>query len=595
MASNGIVLSSSVRTNLLSLQDTTTQQGIVQNRLATGRKVISALDNPTNFFTSAGLTQRANDLNALLDGISNGVKTLEAASNGATSITKVMESMQANVRQARQDKSFKGPSFNLDTLNTGSFTAKTISFSGGSVGAAPVTIDAVIADVGGSRTSQSTTVAYAAPTAAAKATYTAAAPYSTPGATQSLDITFNGTMTTVALTTAETTIGAAVTAINSQLTAAGRTDIEAFNASGTLQIRTVGNVDGSITIAAGAAETAIFGGETSVAGSDGQHSFTVNGTQVTLTTAQVTVAQAVAKANADLGPTHAFEAFDDSGRLGFRAKSAGVTALTIADGDTSTAAGLFAAAVAGTAPTTAGKVRTADEIATAINEHPLLTGKVRASLDGGKLRIENLSTQEMTIVGATATGINGGTGPANTTKVGGNEIRKNLMAQFNDLRDQLDKIAGDAGYNGVNILRGDKLKVVFNERGTSSIDIEAKNKTGLSGVSTASNSLNISAVTEEEYSSDDLLDARFNALKDSMSTLQAQSSQLGANLGVVQIRQDFTKQMITTLKTGSDFLVNADMNEEGANLLALNTRQQLSQTALSLASQADQAVLRLFG
>jgi flagellin-like hook-associated protein FlgL len=80
-----------------------------------------------------------------------------------------------------------------------------------------------------------------------------------------------------------------------------------------------------------------------------------------------------------------------------------------------------------------------------------------------------------------------------------------------------------------------------------------------------------------------------------MSTLQAQSSQLGANLGVVQIRQSFTKQMITTLQTGSDFLVNADMNEEGANLLALNTRQQLSQTALSLASQADQAVLRLFG
>jgi flagellin-like hook-associated protein FlgL len=594
MASNGIVLSSSVRTNLLSLQDTTTQQGIVQNRLATGRKVISALDNPTNFFTSAGLTQRANDLASLLDGISNGVKTLEAASNGATSITKVMESMQANVRQARQDKSFKGPSYNLDTLNTGSFTAKTISFSGGSIGTTPVTIDAVIADVGGSRTSQSTTAAYAAPTAAAKATYTAAAAYSTPGATQALDITFNGTTTSVSLTTAETTVAAAVTAINSQLTAAGRSDIEAFASGTSLQIRTTASVDGSITVA-GAGETAIFGAETAVAGSDGQHSFTVNGTQVTLTSAQATVAQAVTKANADLGPTHAFEAFDDAGKLGFRAKSAGATALTIADGETSTAAGLFAAVVAGTAPTVPGKVRTADEIATAINEHPLLTGKVRASLDGAKLRIENLSTKEMTVVGATSTGINGGTGSANTTTIGGNEIRKNLMAQFNDLRDQLDKIAGDAGYNGVNILRGDKLKVVFNERGTSSIDIEAKNKTGLSGVSTASNSLNISAVTEDEYSSDDLLDARFNALKDSMSTLQAQSSQLGANLGVVQIRQDFTKQMITTLKTGSDFLVNADMNEEGANLLALNTRQQLSQTALSLASQADQAVLRLFG
>ncbi|MGA0597961.1 flagellin [Enterovirga sp. CN4-39] len=591
---NGIVLSSSVRTNLLSLQDTTTQQGIVQNRLATGKKVISALDNPTNFFTSAGLTQRANDLAALLDGISNGVKTLEAASNGATSITKVIESMQANVRQARQDKSFKGTSFTLDTLNMGSFTGKTLSFSGGSIGTTPVTIDAIVADIGGSRTSQSTTAAYAPPATAAKATYTAENTYAAPGTAQALDLTFNGVTTSVSVAPADTTVGAAVSSINAQLAAAGRTDIEAFNAGGNLQIRTTANVDGSVTVA-GAGETAIFGAQVSAPGSDGLHSFSVNGTQVTLTPGQVTVGQAVAKANADLGPTHAFEAFDDGGKLGFRAKSAGVTALSISNTAGSTAAGMFDAAVAGTAPTTPGRVRTVDELATAINEHPSLVGKVRASLDGGKLRIENLSTTEMTIAGASATGINGGAGASNTTTIGGNEIRKNLITQFNDLRDQLDKIAGDAGFNGVNILRGDKLRVVFNERGTSSIDVEAKNKTGLSGVSTASNSLNISAVTEEEYSNDELLDARLNALKESMTTLQAQSSQLGANLSVVQIRQDFTKHMITTLQTGSDFLVNADMNEEGANLLALNTRQQLSQTALSLASQADQAVLRLFG
>jgi flagellin-like hook-associated protein FlgL len=242
-----------------------------------------------------------------------------------------------------------------------------------------------------------------------------------------------------------------------------------------------------------------------------------------------------------------------------------------------------------------GTVRTVDQLVMAINESPLLAGKVRASNDGGKLRIENLSTEELTVEGATQTNINGGTGGVNTMRIGGNDVRKSLVQQFNDLRDQLDKIAGDSGYNGVNLLRGDKLRVVFNERATSTLDIEAKNKTGLSGVSTASNSLNIGPVTLAEYSDDALLDARFDALKESMSTLQAQFSSLGSNLGIVQIRQDFTKQMITTLQTGSDFLVNADMNEEGANLLALNTRQQLSQTALSLASQADQAVLRLFG
>ena len=80
-----------------------------------------------------------------------------------------------------------------------------------------------------------------------------------------------------------------------------------------------------------------------------------------------------------------------------------------------------------------------------------------------------------------------------------------------------------------------------------------------------------------------------------LSTLRSQSQAFGSNLSTVQIRQDFTKSMINTLQTGADALTLADSNEEGANLLALQTRQQLSTTALSLASQASQAVLRLFG
>ena len=77
--------------------------------------------------------------------------------------------------------------------------------------------------------------------------------------------------------------------------------------------------------------------------------------------------------------------------------------------------------------------------------------------------------------------------------------------------------------------------------------------------------------------------------------MRTQASKFGSNLTTVQTRQDFTKNMITTLQTGADNLVLADTNEEGANLLALQTRQQLSTTALSLSAQADQAVLRLFG
>src|SRR5918911_4495702 len=131
--SNSIVLSSAIRQNLLALQSTADLQAKVQQRLATGKKVNSALDNPTNFFTAAGLSRRANDLSALLDGMQQGIKTLEAADNAMSSVTKTIETMQANIRQARQDKSFKGTSFTLDATAIGTSTAKNLSISNGAV------------------------------------------------------------------------------------------------------------------------------------------------------------------------------------------------------------------------------------------------------------------------------------------------------------------------------------------------------------------------------------------------------------------------------------------------------------------------------
>src|SRR5687767_6807307 len=97
---NGIVLSAAVRSNLLSLQQTASLLGTTQTRLATGKKVNSALDNPINFFTASSLNSRAGDLTKLLDGISNATKTLEAADNGLSSITKLVENLQAVTQQA---------------------------------------------------------------------------------------------------------------------------------------------------------------------------------------------------------------------------------------------------------------------------------------------------------------------------------------------------------------------------------------------------------------------------------------------------------------------------------------------------------------
>src|SRR5512135_2391122 len=99
---SGIVLSAGVRSNLLQLQQTSDLITQTQTRLATGKKVNSALDNPVNYFTAQGLDNRANDLSNLLDSMSTGINTIQAANNGITSITKLVQSAQSLVSQAQQ-------------------------------------------------------------------------------------------------------------------------------------------------------------------------------------------------------------------------------------------------------------------------------------------------------------------------------------------------------------------------------------------------------------------------------------------------------------------------------------------------------------
>ncbi|MDJ0932108.1 MAG: hypothetical protein QNJ43_16340 [Breoghania sp.] len=119
------------------MQNTADLMATTQNRLATGKKVNSALGNPTNFFTSFSLQSRAGDLDSLMDSMSSGIKTLEAADNGLTSITNTLESMQSTLRQARQDKSFETASYTVDVGSSPAGT-ETLSLSGGSVGTTAV-------------------------------------------------------------------------------------------------------------------------------------------------------------------------------------------------------------------------------------------------------------------------------------------------------------------------------------------------------------------------------------------------------------------------------------------------------------------------
>jgi flagellin len=602
MGSN-ITLTSGVRQNLLALQGTADLLSITQNRLATQKKVNSALDNPTNFFTASALTSRADALSSLLDSMSNGVSTLRTADTGLTSITGLLASMKATVSQARQDSSFNSTSYTLDTVTIGTSLLKNISFTGGSVG----TIQSVALNTvgtNGTKASQDFAGVYAAPAAAAKAIYVGNGAYTSGAGAATIEITYTPTSAAgataaismqVAVQNAGNTVTTedeVITAINAAilLDANFNGKIKATMNAGAIQLETLSNVDAGLTVTG---TTAVFGAAFSTtAGSDGQNQFTVNGTTVTLTSGDsASLAAAINAANVQLlSAGSLFEAYENTGttRFGIREKTAQGTVLTIGGANGTAGVGqLFAAGVAGTAATN-GTVKSVDTLVTDINAHVSLAGKVKASNDAGKLRIQNVSITNLTVTGANTTDVTGN--GAHTNTVIGNTTRANLVTQFNQLRDQLDKTADDSSFNGINLLKGDTLKLVFNELASSVLNIVSTAGTGINNTV-----LGIGTGTNATFESNSLLDALSTVLTTATSTVASQSSAFGSNLTLVNIRQDFTKNLINTLTIGAGNLTLADTNEEGANMLALQTRQQLSITALSLASQSNQAVLRLFG
>jgi len=486
--SNDIVLSAGIRQNLLSLQTTSSLQARTQTRLATGKKVNSALDNAVNYFTAASLTTRSTELSSLLDSMTNGVNTLKAADNGLTSITTTIQSMQATVTQARQDASWQAQSYTIDSTTIGTGALKYMSFQAGSVGGTPINI--VLND---HETLTGTTSGFGGVT------------------TGTAGVGTSGTLTIQA-----TDINGG-TAIN---VAVGSTDL-------------VTAVAANINAAAGYALASVVNGEL-VLKDAGPYPITLSGTAGVLS-------------GAGFGGTNTV----------------------------STA--------------TAGPAETVDQLVYAINSNASLAGHVKANNNAGQLQISNISISSLTVTGiGQLTGkLDGSAGPAT---IAGNGVRANLVTQFNQLKDQLDKTAADASFNGINLLTGDVLKLFFNELGTSTLSIQSTNPNGIS-----SSTLGIATATNVEFESNTAIDARLQQLTTALGTVASQASDFGSHLSIVQNRQDFTNNMINTLKTGADGLTLADTNEEGANMLALQTRQQLSITALSLASQAQQSVLKLFG
>ncbi|HEV7260989.1 MAG TPA: flagellin [Bosea sp. (in: a-proteobacteria)] len=441
------ILSSGVRNNLLTLQQTTAQQSVIQNRLATGKRVNSAIDNPVNYFTSQSLNDRSSQLTGLLDGISNGIQTIQAASKGIDGITKLVQSLQSTVKQAQADAAQNRPTkagTALASATEAAVTSKSLK---------DIALDKSVIDLTGGTA--------------------ATADAATASSSGDLGIAVANTSLALSITTGTTTYEIAFDAANKTV----RDVVNEINKSGIATAFV--DEKGQLNVKGTGSETVEFG---------------------------------------------------------FGSGTSAANAITSAQGGgNNTAIGFLAA----------------DAV---------------------------LATSQLT--------------SSNITSA----VRSNLIQQFNDLRDQIDKLAEDSSFNGINLLQGDRLSIVFNEKtGTN------QTKLDIQGSTLSSENLGIVQATNTQlagffnFQNDLDLDKATEALTSSLTSLKSLSSTLGSNLSVAQTRQDFTKELTNVLTTGADNLVLADPNAEGASLLALNTRQQLSQTALSLANQADQGVLRLFG
>ena len=372
-----ISLTASMRTNLLSLQNTQSLMDQTQERLSTGKKVNSAIDNPSSYYTARSLNNRAGDLNALLDSMGQGIQTIKAANEGIESITDFVEQAKALINTARDTSASKDTE---PSESTGTFAA---------TGVASAEVE--------------------------------------------MTLTINGVAETIEVNDAGTgeDIDNLVTNLEAALQAKSGTFVVEKTAEDQIKIS---NTDKSVAWGL---------------------SGTING-------------------------------------------------LT------------FAADVKATQP----------------------------------------------------------------------NDRTSAQDQYNEILNQIDMLAKDSGYKGVNLLQAENLTVNFNEDRTSSLLVQGKNA-DVEG---------LKLVAGEDWDNADnvALETALNSVDDAINTLRNWASEFGNNYSILQSREDFTENLVNVLTEGADKLTLADMNEESANMLALQTRQQLAINSLSLASQAAQSVLQLF-
>ena len=609
MSSSGVTLTSSMRSNLLNLQKTQALFDLTQNRLSTGKKVNSAVDNPSSYFTAQSLSTRADSLESLLDGMGQAVETINAADASITSMKTLVTQASSLANSAR------------DTSNTAATATGDVNLK--AVGAAT--------ELGGVKAGDTFTIRLGAGDTikGTKSITMTQSMSKTNGlglsATATLAIKVgDNNFVKVTINTSDT-IEAVAKSINDNtklkglVTASvvdGKFQLKSSDAKNALSIRALTKAGTAVNTTAAINTVSLLGlddgfdvkiktavgatitGDALGAAMSAPATLTNLGVSPTPAKIRVTVGEnvtdielaantsmtgVVTKLTAIAGISSSTSyavgtGFSIKGQIGKAIKIEDVT------GNFASKAGIATSSFV--KPKTGG----IDDLVKDINN---LSTDIKAEIDdNGFLKISSTTGDNLTITDVAATGASTiGTAASalgvNGLADNGTNTRKSYSEQFNDVLDQINQMVqnSDTSYKGVNLLNGDDLTVNFNENRTSTLTIKG------SVLDTAGLGLN-EAKNEWKTSSD--IDRALADIDTATSRLKTKSSELGQNLSVIQTREDFTENMINTLTSGADDLTLADMNEEAANLLALQTRQSLGTNALSLASQSQQSVLSLF-
>ncbi len=541
---NDVVLSSALRSNLLSLQGTQRSIDTTQLRLATGLKVNSALDSPSNFFTAKSLNNRASDLQRLLDGIGQSIRTIEAANTGVETLGALIEQAESIAQEAQSEvrsaAGFTRARSNVDLSTVSDLT--NIGGGGTIVDGASDSFDVTVVEEDGTATSLT------------------------------IDIDPNETVDNiVADINSDPALSQVATA---RVTEAGYLEIAADNENSAIRINS--SAANGLT-AAGFTQ---LGLDTVVGIEDAGGATVSGGTAIagnTLTSGVSAGAQVNGK----------FEASDDLVTAGFLgAAGDDINLVLTVDGET----------------VDAGQVTGADtiqDVVDRINNAGISTVEASFNTDTGQIELDfddSVGQVELqyTDNGASTTSFGFGAG-AGDAALGGNpgsefftfdgvsaEVDQ-YEEDYNELLTQIDDLIDDANYRGINLLGDDSLTTYFNEDGDSTLTTD--------GVDFTASGLGLE---KADFTNANNVQLSIDRLSEATSRIRNFGRSIANDLSLIQTRRDFTENTVNTLQAGADDLTVADQNEEGANLLALQTRQQLGVTSLALAAESQQSVLRLF-